>query len=105
MPDKKKRLTIDEQVSIARQDLAQRLEVNPDQLTVESAQYVNWRSGAAGCPQPGMSYTMAIVRGVLILLRVDRATYRYHAVRGKSPFYCPSTQAQEPATGADGDVM
>ena len=38
--------------------------------------------GRRFCAQTRIVYTMAIVRGALILLRVDRATYRYHAVRG-----------------------
>ena len=50
---------VNEQLASAKQDLARRLNVDEDKIEVESVRHVHWRNGAAGCPDPKMSYTMA----------------------------------------------
>lgn len=98
-------MDVDEQLSIARQDLARRLRIDTDEIEVETVQQVNWRSGAVGCPEPGMSYTMALVPGVLILLRAGGEVYRYHGGRSGTPFYCPADRAETPVSGQGEEVM
>jgi hypothetical protein len=98
-------LTIDEQISMAREDLAKTLAVSVDDITVDTARMVNWRSGAAGCPKPGMNYTMAVVPGVLIILNVGGELYRYHAGRNGQPSYCPAERAEPPVFGQGEEVM
>jgi hypothetical protein len=41
-----------------------------EQCRVVSAQAVTWPDGAMGCPEPGRSYTQALVRGYWVLLEV-----------------------------------
>jgi len=98
-------MNMDEQVAAAKQDLAQQLGTKADEIVVDTVRTVHWRSGAAGCPKPGMSYTMAIVPGVLIMLRADGDVYRYHAGRGRPPFYCPAGRAEAPVYGQGEEVM
>lgn len=98
-------MSIDEQVLSARKALADRLQVDLAEIEVETARGVHWSSGAAGCPEPGMSYTMAIVPGVLILLKANGVTHRYHAGRNREPFYCPSARAEAPVYGQGEEVM
>ena len=98
-------MDIDEQVAFARQALAERLQIDPAGIRVETARTVNWRSGAAGCPKPGMDYTMAIVPGVLILLEADGAIHHYHAGRGRTPFFCPPDRVEAPAYGLGEEAM
>jgi len=102
---KGERQLIGGQVSKAKEDLATRLSVDTSAITEESVRLVQWRSGAKGCPNPEMSYTMAIQPGWLILLNVNGETYRYHAGRNGLPFYCPADRAEAPAMGLGEEVM
>jgi hypothetical protein len=98
-------LDIDQQVSFAKQALAERLKVDSGIIEVDTVRTVHWRSGATGCPRPGMSYTMAIVPGVQILLKVDGEAHRYHARVGREPFFCPAAQAEAPVFGQGEEAM
>jgi hypothetical protein len=50
-----------------------------------------------------MSYTDALVPGVWIILRVDKAIYRYHAIPNGQPFYCPEELVEKPVVGPGAD--
>ena len=99
----KVRMNKRDQVAFSREDLAARLEIDPDEVSLSGAIKVTWRSGALGCPEPGMSYTQALVPGVWIMLRVGNTAYRYHAVPGGQPFYCPDERAEPPRVDAGAD--
>ena len=77
-------------VAPARADLAQRLGVEPEELEVISAEEVEWPDGSMGCPEPGMSYTQALVNGSKVVLGYDDRVYIYHAGADDQPFLCPS---------------
>ena len=98
-----KKMKIKEQIAFSQVDLAARLEVDLDTVSLSGATPVSWRSGALGCPEPGVSYTDVLVPGIWIVLRVDKATYRYHAVPGGQPFYCSNDQAEPPVMGSGAD--
>ena len=98
-------MDVDRQLSIAKDDLIQRIGVDEDAIEVESVRHVHWGSGAAGCPAPDMNYTMAIVPGVLILLRADGKVYRYHAGRNTAPSFCPADRAEAPVLGQGAEAM
>jgi hypothetical protein len=91
------------QIEFSKKDLAQRLDVPPDSVKVSSARQVTWRSGALGCPEPGMNYTEALVPGSVIYLQVDNMFHAYHAKFGGEPFYCPRERVESPVLeeGAD----
>lgn len=103
--DAGQKMSIDEQVLFAKQALAERLQIEMEDIKAETVRIVNWRSGAAGCPRPGMSYTMAIVPGVLILLNADGSAHHYHAGLGRAPFYCPAERVEAPAYGLGEEAM
>ena len=103
--DAAQNIGIDHQLSLAKQDLAARLKIEASDIEVETVRNVQWRSGAAGCPQPDMSYTMAIVPGVLIVLKANGETYRYHGGVNREPFYCPTERAEAPAYGMGEEAM
>lgn len=72
------------------QDLAQRLSVRSSELQVLAVESVTWNDGSLGCPQPGRSYTQALVPGLRVLFQHAGKTYQYHAAE-KGPFvYCPN---------------
>ena len=96
-------MNMSRQIEFARADLAQRLDVDPGQVVLSGAQAVTWRSGALGCPEPGMHYTQALVPGTVIYLKVDTTIHAYHAKVAGRPFYCPRERVEPPA--ADGDDL
>ena len=58
--------------------------------TLVSATTEVWNSGALGCPQPGTSYTQAVVEGLQVIVAVDGTTYDYRFGNGNSPVLCTS---------------
>lgn len=88
-------------VDRARDDLAIRLEVEPEAITVIETRFVTWRSGAMGCPEPDMMYTQVLVPGYRILLRAGKEVHAYHGARGSAPFFCPADRAAEPLPDSD----
>jgi hypothetical protein len=71
-------------------DLVGRTNVTADSVTVIAAQEMTWPDGSLGCPQPGMSYTQALVDGSRVLLEAEGRLYAYHAGPDGEPFLCPS---------------
>jgi hypothetical protein len=69
-------------------DLSRRLDVDPADITVVSAEEVTWRDGSMGCPQPGMLYTQALTNGSRVVLEADGRRYQYHAGGRRSAFLC-----------------
>jgi len=92
-----------EQINFSKQDLASRLGLEVDAIKVSGAAPVNWRSGALGCPKPGVSYIDVLVPGIRIIFRVGNEIYRYHAIPNGQPFYCPNDRAESPAAGPGAD--
>lgn len=90
------KLNKQKQIIVARKDLAKRLDLDLEEVQLSGMTPVTWRSGALGCPQANKQYTQALVPGVLIMLRVGNTPYRYHAIPGGEPFYCPDSMAEPP---------
>lgn len=82
------------QVMQAIQDLAGRVGVSVDAITVISAEPVVWPDGGLGCPQPGMEYLQVQQDGMKIVLAVDGREYQYHSGETRGPFLC-----ENPADG------
>jgi hypothetical protein len=96
-------MSLQQQIAFSRMDLAGRLDVAPDEVTLSGATPVTWRSGALGCPEPGMQYTQAEAPGIWIMLRAAGSVHRYHAARNGKPFHCPGERAEPPVTGGGAD--
>lgn len=73
--------------------LAEQLGVPADEISVALAEQITWNDGALGCPEPGMSYTQALVPGYRILLEVGGDTYAVHGADGGDPFLCDEPTA------------
>jgi hypothetical protein len=69
-------------------DLAARLQVRPEEITMVKAEAVVWRDGSLGCPKPGMMYTQSLVPGYQAILEVGGRQYDYHADQGGYFFLC-----------------
>lgn len=77
----------------AMNDLAKRLGIDAEEVSVVSAEEVTWSDASVGCPEPGKMYAQMLVSGSLIVLEADGKQYEYHAAAGKPPFYCEKPQA------------
>ena len=76
-------------VAWAVADLASRLAVREDAVTLASIEAVDWSDSSLGCPQPGYMYLQVITPGYRIVLAADDATYAYHAAQGaENAVYC-----------------
>lgn len=89
-------LDVNASIDAARENLAERLNVEDGEIQVVEAREVTWNNGAMGCPEDGGMYSQALVEGYYILLRVGDDTHAYHAGRDGRPFYCPSERSQTP---------
>ena len=77
---------IREEAAIA--DLTERLGIPENEVTVELVETVTWNDGSIGCPQPGESYTQALVPGYRVVLEANGQTFDYHGIDGQNPFLC-----------------
>ncbi|MDX1418123.1 MAG: hypothetical protein R3293_28235, partial [Candidatus Promineifilaceae bacterium] len=73
-------------VERAAADLARRLKIGVDQITVREARAVVWPDAGLGCPQPGMAYAQVQQEGMLIRLHAAGALYFYHSGADGQPF-------------------
>ncbi len=79
---------LESQINKAKADLSARLGIELDEIKLIQASNVTWPNGSLGCPQKDMSYTQALVPGVLIVLSGGSSKYQYHSGRGGDPRYC-----------------
>ncbi|HEY3005474.1 MAG TPA: hypothetical protein VGJ44_24220 [Kribbellaceae bacterium] len=69
-------------------DLARRLGVGSDAISVVSVEEVTWPDGSLGCPEPGMAYTQMLEDGQRIVLEHGGTSYEYHSGGHGEPFLC-----------------
>lgn len=58
-------------------DAADRTGEDPEAIEVVQAIAVTWNDGSLGCPEPGMSYTMALVDGYHVILAAGNEELDY----------------------------
>lgn len=76
-------------VDLAITDLAGRLDVAEDAITVVSAEAVEWGDTSLGCPAPDQRYSQVVTPGSKVVLEHDSTTYPYHAGGDRpGPFLC-----------------
>lgn len=73
-------------------DLADRLDVEPSEVVVVSADAVTWSDSSLGCPQSGRMYAQVLTDGIRIVLEVDGDAYQYHSAVDADPFLCEDPQ-------------
>jgi hypothetical protein len=86
----KKPADAEQVVQLAREDLAQRLDLAPEAIRVVSVEAVDWPDTSLGCPQPRMMYAQVITPGFRVLLEAEGETYEYHADAGRLLVLCGS---------------
>jgi hypothetical protein len=53
-----------------------------EQLVIVRAESVVWNDGSLGCPEPGMDYTQAPVKGYWVVINAAGQTYDFRVGRG-----------------------
>jgi hypothetical protein len=59
-------------------DAARRFQVAESAVVLAHAEQVTWSDGSLGCPQPGMSYTQALVPGYRVTATTAAGQMLYH---------------------------
>ena len=72
----------------AKADLAQRLSISTDQISLVEATEMEWSDSSLDCPQPDMSYLQVITPGYRILLETNGTQYEYHSNRDAYVVFC-----------------
>jgi hypothetical protein len=80
--------TNDEVAALAQTDLAERLGIPVDQVSVQEVRAVTWPDTSLGCPQPDMVYAQVTQPGLLIALNAGGQVYLYHSGAAQEPFLC-----------------
>lgn len=87
----------------AMKDLARRLALPLDAITVESVEAVTWRDSSLGCPQPGLAARPVLQEGSRIRLAAAGRVYEYHSGGRRAPFLCehPADDSTAPVPNLD----
>jgi hypothetical protein len=73
-----------------------------EQLVIVRAEPVVWNDGSLGCPEPGMSYTQALVNGYWVVIDAAGQRYDFRVGGGGSFRLCPPGRGHPPLQpGAD----
>jgi len=78
-------------IEIAKADLAQRLSILTNQISLVEATEVEWSDSSLDCPQPDMSYLQVITPGYRILLEASGTQHEYHSNRDAYVVYCDNS--------------
>jgi len=70
------------EITLVKEDLAQRLNIAVDQIRVVSVRAVDWPDTSLGCPKPNMFYAEVITPGFEITLEANGQGYTYHTGGG-----------------------
>jgi hypothetical protein len=69
-------------------DLVERTGAAPADVILIQAQAVIWNDGSLGCPQPGIFYTQALVKGYWVVFEINGQKYNYRASGSGYFFLC-----------------
>lgn len=69
---------VEELVSEARSDLAERLNISQSEITTSEVESIVWNDASLGCPEPKKYYAQVITPGYKIILEANGEAYTYH---------------------------
>jgi len=75
-------------IDLAKEQLAQKFSVHPDEIKVFSVLAFEWPDTGLGCPLAGMSYADVITPGYQITLELDRSNYTFHTDTKEKAILC-----------------
>jgi len=83
-------------VALTKKDLASRLGVEADKITLVRAAEMLWLNAALGCPRPGVFYEAGRVPGFQIWLEAERTEYIYNTDLNGTVILCPELNPHVP---------
>jgi hypothetical protein len=93
-------------VSIAKDNLAQKLDVSLGEIKIHSLTEVEWYDTSLGSPEPGMAYDLIIVPGFIINFEAKGQIYEYHTDQlDRIILYENTTQYPASVNPADGVIF
>jgi hypothetical protein len=79
---------LQELITNVKADLAGRLSIPLEEITLIEFTAVEWSDSSLDCPEPGMSYLQVITPGYRIILQANNSFYGYHSNRDSYFVYC-----------------
>lgn len=79
---------LQELITNVKADLAGRLSLPMEEITLAEVIDVEWADSSLDCPEPGMSYLQVITPGYRIVLQANGSAYEYHSNRDSYFVYC-----------------
>jgi hypothetical protein len=70
--------------------------VSREQLVVVRAEPAVWNDGSLGCPEPGVMYTQALVKGYWVVIAAGGKNYDFRVDNGGRFKLCPQGRGHEP---------
>jgi hypothetical protein len=65
-------------VRLAIADLAGKLQLRPEEITVQQVDETEWSDSSLGCPEPGRAYLQVITPGYRVVLGARGQQHVYH---------------------------
>jgi len=75
-------------VGLAITDLAERLNITTDDVSVVLLEEVVWSDAGLGCPEPGMVYAQVLTDGMRLILGAEGQLYDYRSGGSAEPRLC-----------------
>jgi hypothetical protein len=85
----------EQRVAQARAHLAQKLGLDPAQISVFSVAEVVWPDSSLGCPQPDVAYLPVLTPGFQILLEAEGTVYTFHTDEAGQAVLCSARPPDE----------
>lgn len=79
-------------VDLVTQQLASRLSISTEAISVVEVEAVEWRDSSLGCPAPDRAYNPVITPGYRIVLEAQGTRYEYHTDMGAAYVLCQNGQ-------------
>ena len=79
---------------------AELAKVDREQLVIVRAEPAAWNDGSLGCPEPGMTYTQALVNGYWVVIDAAGQNYDFRVDGGGNFRLCPPGQGHPPSPAA-----
>jgi hypothetical protein len=76
-------------IDTAKQDLARRLEITPDEIEAVHMEKAEWPDTSLGCAEPGLARRPVDIPGYRIILSAKDREYVYHTGKESGVVYCP----------------
>lgn len=86
-------LSFGPQMVAARRDLAGRLGISEREILFLSGEGKTWPDASLGCPEPGVMYPQALVRGWVLTFGYNQRIYTYHTDLNRT-IPCPPIEAE-----------